>query len=217
MYIYTSLVYNMKCKCMEVILMTEIEKILKIADKQEGIVTASDVTNMHISRRALTDAVNMQLLIRIGRGIYSRPEAWEDEWLITQYRYSKGIYSHDAALFLHGFSDRTPASLTMTFPHGYHIHKSRDVRINSKYSIVEIYLLGIETILSPTGHRIKVYDLERTLCDVVRGNEKIDIQIVNGAMKQYARYRGKNIRRLMKYAKTLRVEQKIKNYMEVLL
>lgn len=197
--------------------MTEIDRILKIADRQEGIVTASDVTNAHISRRALTDAVNMQLLIKIGRGIYSRPETWEDEWLITQYRYSKGIYSHDASLFLHGFSDRTPSSLTMTFPHGYHIHKSGDVLVNTRYSIEEIYFLGIETILSPAGHRIKVYDLERTLCDMVRGNEKSDIQIVNGAMKQYAGYKGKNIRKLMKYAKILRVEQKIKNYMEVLL
>jgi predicted transcriptional regulator of viral defense system len=197
--------------------MTEIDKVLKIADKQEGIVTASNVTDAHISRRALTDAVNMQLLIKIGRGIYSRPEAWEDEWLIAQYRYSKGIYSHDAALFLHGFSNRTPATLTMTFPHGYHIHKSGDVLINLRYSIAEIYLLGIETILSPAGHHIKAYNLERTLCDMVRGNEKSDIQIVNGAIKQYASYKGKNIRRLMKYAKILRAEQKIKNYMEVLL
>lgn len=197
--------------------MTEIDRVLKITEKQDGIVTASDVTQAHISRRALTDAVNMQLLIKIGRGIYSRPEAWEDEWLITQYRYSKGIYSHDAALFLHGFSDRTPSSLTMTFPHGYHIQRSGDVMINARYSIKEIYSLGIETIPSPAGHHIKVYDLERTLCDMVRGNEKSDIQIVNGAMKQYAGYKKKNIRKLMKYAKLLRVEQKIKNYMEVLL
>ena len=59
--------------------MTEIDKILKIAEKQDGIITATDVTQAHISRRALTDAVNMQQLIKIGRGIYSRPEAWEDE------------------------------------------------------------------------------------------------------------------------------------------
>ena len=82
--------------------------------------------------------------------------------------------------------------------------------VNTKYSVKEIYSLGLETILSPAGHNIRVYELERTLCDMVRGNEKSDIQIVNSAMKQYVGYKKKNIRKLMKYAKLLRVEKKSK-------
>lgn len=70
---------------------------------------------------------------------------------------------------------------------------------------------------SPAGRKIKVYDLEKSLCDVVRGNENFGIEIVNHAMKRYAKDKNRNLRRLMDYAKLLKVEKKIKNYMEVLL
>lgn len=69
---------------------------------------------------------------------------------------------------------------------------------------------------SPCGNPVRIYDLERTLCDIVRGGGS-DIQIVNDAMKRYAASRGKNIHKLMEYAKQLRVEPKIQRYMEVLL
>lgn len=61
-----------------------------------------------------------------------------------------------------------------------------------------------------------IYDLERTLCDIVRGSGS-DIQVVNEAMKRYAASKEKNIHKLMKYAEQLRVGPKILRYMEVLL
>ena len=36
-----------------------------------------------------------------------------------QRKYGRGIYSHDTALYLLGYSDRIPAKYTMTFPKGY--------------------------------------------------------------------------------------------------
>ena len=63
---------------------------------------------------------------------------------------------------------------------------------------------------------VLIYNLERTLCDIVRGSGS-DIQIVNGAMKRYAASKEKDIHKLMKYAEQLRVKPKILHYMEVLL
>ena len=201
----------------EVRIMTNIELVLNMAEKNNGMVTSSEITANGIPRRVLTDMVNRQLLIKTARGLYQLPTAWEDEWLIAQYRHSKGIYSHETALFLHGYSDRTPASFNMTFPRGYHIKKNWDIPILERYAVKEIYQLGIITMESPAGHKIKVYDLEKSLCDVVRGNETFDIEIVNNAMKRYAKDKNRNLRRLMEYAKLLKVEKKIRNYMEVLL
>ena len=78
----------------------------------------------------------------------------------------------------------------------------------------------IRTILlemkSPSGNPIRVYNLERTLCDILRGSGS-DIQIVGEAMKRYAASKDKNIHRLMQYADQLRVKPKVLRYMEVLL
>ena len=81
----------------------------------------------------------------------------------------------------------------------------------------DLYELGVTTGLSPCGNPIRLYDVERTLCDIVKGNNTCDIQIVNQAMKQYAKMPGKNITKLFDYAAKVRVKPKILNYMEVLL
>jgi hypothetical protein len=73
------------------------------------------------------------------------------------------------------------------------------------------------TLASPSGNSLKVYDIERTLCDMVRTRHKADIQVVNQAMKIYASSREKDIGRLMDYAQRLRVKPKILKYMEILL
>ena len=85
-----------------------------------------------------------------------------------------------------------------------------------KRVVPDNYTLGIIEIKSPCGNPIKIYNLERTLCDIVRGSGS-DIQIVNGAMKRYAASKEKDIHKLMEYAGQLRVKPKILHYMEVLL
>ena len=133
-----------------------------------------------------------------------------------QCRYGRGIYSHDTALYLLGYSDRTPAKYTMTFPKGYNAPSLKQENIIVKRVVPDNYTLGIIEIKSPCGNPIKIYNLERTLCDIVRGSGS-DIQIVNGAMKRYAASKEKDIYKLMKYAEQLRVKPKILHYMEVLL
>ncbi|MCD8120706.1 MAG: hypothetical protein LUE65_00480 [Clostridiales bacterium] len=82
--------------------------------------------------------------------------------------------------------------------------------------VPENYSMGIISIGSPCGNPINVYDLERTLCDILRGNGS-DIQIVTAAMKRYTASKEKDIHKLMKYAEQLRVKSKVLRYMEVLL
>jgi hypothetical protein len=74
----------------------------------------------------------------------------------------------------------------------------------------------ITTVTSPYGNESKVYDLERSLCDVLRGQGD-DIQIVQAAFKKYAVSKEKDINKLIAYSKQLLVEPKVRTYMEVLL
>ena len=122
-----------------------------------------------------------------------------------QRKYGRGIYSHDTALYLLGYSDRTPAKYTMTFPKGYNAPSLKQENLIIKRVVTENYEFGQIQIKSPSGNPIRVYDLERTLCDILRGSGS-DIQIVSEAMKRYADSKDKNIHKLMKYADQLRVK-----------
>ncbi len=191
--------------------------IFQIISKNNGYVTAKEVTEAGIPRRCLTKLVESGKLLKAKRGIYVLPDVWEDELFILQYRFSKGIFSHDTALYLHGMTDRTPVSFIMTFPFGYNTGNVKKQGVIAKVCTVDAYALGIMDIASPSGNIIKVYDVERTLCDMVKETHHADIQVVNQAMKEYALSKEKNIARLMSYAEKLRVAPKISSYMEILL
>jgi len=197
--------------------MDNIKKIQEMLAQNNGIITASQVTEANIPRHYLKKMLDMELLTKVDRGIYIKPEMWEDEMYIMQYKYSRGIFSHETALYIHGLTDRTPMKYTMTFPYGYHVHSLKQENVKIKKAVEDLYNLGITSGVSPCGNPIRLYDVERTLCDIVKGNNTSDIQIVNQAMKQYARMPGKNITKLFDYAEKVRVKPKILNYMEILL
>jgi len=197
--------------------MDYMNKIANMLERQSGIITSSQANAVGIPRQYLSRMVADNILRRVARGIYAAPEAWEDEMFLLQYKYSKGIFSHETALYVHGFTDRTPTRFVMTFPYGYHAQSIASTNVRMKKTVKSIYELGIVERKTTFGNKIRLYNLERTLCDIVKGNNSCDIQIVNQAMKRYALSKEKNISRLLQYAEQLRVKPKILAYMEILL
>lgn len=197
--------------------MDNLNIINEMLAQSNGIITTSQLTEANIPRYYLKHLVDAKILEKVDRGIYIKPEIMEDEMYILQYKFSKGIFSHETALFIHGFTDRTPMKFTMTFPYGYHVDSLKKENVKTKKTIKELYELGLAKGVSAYGNPINLYDIERTLCDIVKGNNTCDIQIVNQAMKQYSRMPGKNVNKLFDYAEKLRVKPKILNYMGVLL
>ena len=197
--------------------MSDREKIKKMLEASEtGVITSAQVTEAGLHRNALQQLVKDGEIYRFGRGLYVRRNSWEDDFYLFQKKYGRGIYSHDTALYLLGYSDRTPAKYTMTFPKGYNAPSLKQEIIIIKRVVPENYEFGQIQIKSPAGNLIRTYDLERTLCDILRGNGS-DIQIITDAMKRYAASGEKNIHKLMQYAERLRVSPKVLRYLEVLL
>lgn len=192
----------------------KIKNMLKASEN--GIITSVQVTEAGLHRNSLQQLVKDGEIYRFGRGLYVRRNSWEDDFYLLQKKYGRGIYSHDTALYLLGYSDRTPAKYTMTFPKGYNAPSLKQEIIIIKRVVPENYEFGQIQIKSPAGNLIRTYDLERTLCDILRGNGS-DIQIITDAMKRYAASGEKNIHKLMQYAERLRVRPKILRYLEVLL
>ncbi len=186
-----------------------------ITETTGGTVTAAQVTKAGMHRSVLQELVKDGELCRIGRGLYVSTEVWEDDLYLLQRKYGRGIFSHDTALCLLGYSDRSPARYTMTFPKGYNAASLKEENIIVKRVVPENYSFGIIEVNSLCGNPVRIYDLERTLCDMLRGNGS-DIQIIGEAMKRYAASKDKNIHKLMQYAEQLRVKPKVMHYMEVL-
>ena len=143
---------------------------LLLENSPSGTITAKQVTECGVHRSVLQELVETGDLYRYGRGLYIRSDTWEDDFYLLQCKYGRGIYSHDTSLYLLGYSDRTPAKYTMTFPKGYNAPSLKQESIIIRRVIPDNYSFGIIEIKSPSGNPIMIYDLERTLCDIVRGS-----------------------------------------------
>ncbi len=193
------------------------QAIVDLAESNGGMVTTAQVVDVGIPRARISDMVKAGELERVQRGVYCLADAWEDEFLAVQLRFPKGVFSDGTALYLHGYTDRTPFQLTMTFPRSYRATKAREAGIEVRTCADAVLDLGLTTVKTSYGNEVRAYDLERTLCDIVRGQRVVDVQVVNPAMKQYSRSGDKDIQKLLAYARELGVERKIRNYLEMLL
>ena len=197
--------------------MTNKEKIIKIAKENNGYITTKQVRNANISTVILTRLVNKKQLERISRGLYITTDTFYDDYYKYQLKSKNCVFSHATALYFYDLSDRTPIYFDMTVPYGYNGSLSKDKNITLHYVKKELLELGLTTITSPFGMPLKIYDIERTICDIIKSRNHMDKEIFAVALQRYAKSNNKDLLKLMKYAKKLKIDKLVIQYMEVLL
>ncbi|MGI6728250.1 MAG: type IV toxin-antitoxin system AbiEi family antitoxin domain-containing protein [Anaerovoracaceae bacterium] len=197
--------------------MDYIKRIEKIINEQKGTLLSLDLDENKIPRTYLSMMVADGKIERIGRGIYVLPDLLEDEMYIMQKKYPNLIYSHETALFLHGLSDRTPFEYSVTVPSGYKVVNAISEKSKIYYVKKELHLVGTAEGKTSLGNTIIIYNVERTICDILRSRNRIDIQIFSDALKRVVKKKHLDYALLLEYAKKLNVEKILNTYMEVLI
>jgi predicted transcriptional regulator of viral defense system len=194
------------------------EDIIDAFMKQNhGQVTTADARKLGVDPHFLIDLANRGKLERVDRGVYIDPAIFEDDMYILQYRFTRGVYFKDSALFLHHMIDRTPNRYQVNFPRGYYPTAIGQYPVRVYHQKVEWQTLGVEEVLTPGQHKVRVYNIERTLCDILRTRDASDSETIRQAMISYSQMKQKDIGRLVHYADLFKVREPINNYMEVLL
>ena len=197
--------------------MTYKEKLNKLIAENKGLILTKQLTEADIPRVYLSNLVNDGLLVKLERGVYIARNGYDDELYRYQVKYEKAIYSHQTALFLHDLTDRDPIRYSVTVPEGYNASSLRALNFKV-YSIKrKLYKLGLSESKTAFGREVKCYNLERTICDIVRHRNQIDIAVISDAVKRYAVRKDRNVPQLMRYAEKMRVVKQVSSYMEVVL
>ena len=197
--------------------MGDMSIVQQLLTQGNGMFITSQAAKAGLHRQQLTGFVKTGILERVERGIYISPGGLDDMLFWMQQRAQKIVYSHETALFLHRMTDRTPIRYSITVPSSYKASSAIKKSCKIYYIKQELIDLGKTEKSSGMGNTIVIYDLERTLCDVIRSRNKIDGQIVIAALKNYARRKDNDFHRLYKYAGFFGVEKILYHYLEVLL
>lgn len=182
------------------------QKFEILIKKKNGLFKYSDLIQLGYNQRQIKNLERNNIIEKVRRGIYSHKDYFADTLKIYQMENKKLIYSHETAAYLHDLTDRFPREFTITTESGYHLRKSKE--LNVFYVKKNYFELGIEEIKDMSGNMIKVYDKERTVCDIIRSKDRIEQQVYVEVIQNY--FKGKvKLNKLSRYAKTLGISNKV--------
>ena len=182
------------------------------------VITNKEAEELGYTRHNLSVLTKSGQLERLRPGLYQLKGKVIDDFVLISSNSNRIIFSHQTALYLYDLSDRTPNVFHISVPQGYnasHI-KNRYKDLQVHYVKKDLYEIGKTEIKSPQGNFIPVYDIERTICDIIIDRERIDKQIFTDAIKRYFKSPNKNLIRIIKYSRLFKIEDEIRKYMEVL-
>lgn len=197
--------------------MNNYDRVLKYAEENNGYITSKAAENLGVNSTFLSNLVNHKKIERVGTGIYKLPEYPIDNFYILSKSSKNMCYSHATALYLHNMSDRIPLVYDITVPYNYSGNLLNNENVALRYVNDEVFELGMIDIKTINNLTVKCYDLERTLCDIVKDKKNMDKEIYSKALKEYVKRNDKDILKLIKYAKKLNIEEEVVELMEVLL
>ena len=193
------------------------EDILNIMKENNGILETSMLNSYNISAKRVQRMAKSGEIERIEKGLYLHPDFLKDEYYITSYRVSKGVFSYESSLYLHKLNDENPISFTLTIPSGWN---SSLLKNKEKYTFFylkkDLWELGREKIKTSYGNEVPVYSKERTLAEMISKIDKMDRGLVLNALRIGLQNRVLQHVLLLDYAERFNSRAIMRRYLEVM-
>lgn len=180
----------------------------QIMEVNNGVISTRIIEPLNISRHYLSMFEKENKIEKVSRGMYISSNTFEDSYFSFQQKYKKAIFSHMSALYFHQLTEEFPYKYTITIPRNYHID-SLNEKCNTFYVPDDIYEMGVMEIKTPNGNKVRVYDKERCICDIIRSRKRMDYEQVKKSIKQYIRSHDKDIAKLSLYSKKMGINEEV--------
>jgi predicted transcriptional regulator of viral defense system len=194
------------------------EKIKEVFYANHGYSSTGDISTAGIDRRYLRDLINEDTIEKIKQGLYRWKDVKfdvEEELINVSKIIHHGVICLVSALAYYELTTYTPGEYTIAVRRNYNIKLPNYPPIKLYYFSDKYYVDGVEKI-DINGNIIKIYNIEKTICDCLRYEDKISKDIIVESIKEYVKRRDKNISKLMNYATKAKVRDVIQKYIEVL-
>lgn len=193
-----------------------LDKIISLAEKNNGFFTLKDCLDKGFSRWQIEQFLTKGKIAKVKYGVYSLPDVIFDELFVMQLYCTKTVLSHESALYYLGYSDQVPFRYTISVPKGYSsklLSQEYDVRHVSKEYAGD----GIVLVKDEFQNDLRVYCIERTLCELLHKPSEFNKERFIPAIQKYLKSDSKNLLELNHFAKIFHQEKKLLPYLEAIL
>ena len=194
-----------------------INAVRRVFSDHDFVMTTAELNSYKLYYADIQKLLNEGLIERVKRGYYH----WVDSYGGQEIKIINRLF-HDAVLFMetaffyYCYSDRNPAELNITIDKNVsRNHTTIDYPFVRAYRVEPALVVLGETKENIDFVDVRIYDRDRTICDILRNMNKMDKEIFNKAVQGYVKDTQKNIPNLMKYAKELRTQKRVKELIGV--
>ena len=183
--------------------------------KNNGYITSKDLDIFDIHRMYLSIMQDKKIIKKVSVGIYIDTNKLEDNYYVFRLSMPNVIFSHMTALYFHGLSIKEQNGIyDITVKRSYNsIHLKKH---NVFYVDNDIYELGLTEIETSMGNKVKVYDVERCICDIIRSKNRLDLKNIKHCVREYIKREDKDLDKLSLYAEKLGIKEVVMNYIDMM-
>lgn len=196
--------------------MEKTKKLQKLFKENQGVLTSQKLQSFGFNQYLIKKLIKQGIIERIRRGTYIHSEYEEDEYFLVQQIIPKGIICLLSAASIYNYTTYIPNSYHLAIKSNYYPTLPEYPPITLYYWRPTQYKLGIIK-KSINELPLKIYDKEKTVCDFLKFRKKLETTVVNQVIKSYLKDGERDLIKLKRYSKELKIESILNNYLEILL
>ena len=181
-----------------------------------GVLKTSELKKMGLTSRQIKRMVQEGTISKIKYGYYELTEYIPNDLVIVARLFPDSVIYLESALFYYGYIDRVPQEIQIAVD-----RNSKTTKYDIEYPMVKPFYMeprflevGVEAI-EIDGVKIRIFNRDRTMCDVLRFEKKMDYEVFSSAIESYIKDPNKVVRNLFEFAEILNIRNKVQTYIGV--
>ncbi|WP_373893780.1 type IV toxin-antitoxin system AbiEi family antitoxin domain-containing protein [Virgibacillus sp. CBA3643] len=196
--------------------MDKFKVVKKEFQKNGGILKTAELKDCNISSRQIKKLLDDGVISRVKHGYYELSDYMAREEVVIARLFPKAVIYLESALLHYGYTDRISTSWQIA------VNKnSEKTQYDIDYPFITPFYIKSEFLdfgigtFEVEGITVKIFDRDRTICDTLRYEKKLEKEVFNKAIQSYIKDDKKNIRNLFHYANVLNIKGKVQTYIGV--
>ena len=186
--------------------------------RDQMIFSVDELKKAGYSHYKINQLVEDGTLLKLNKKYYENTEynGEESDFYYVHAYAPKGVVCLMSAASYYNLTTFRPDSVDVAIQRKAKISTMPDWPVLSVYYYADDrFKTGIETVQEGRNH-FKIYDVEKTVVDIVCFREKVGIEETKEILVNYLRRKDRNLNRLLRYAEMLKCGEVMKTYLEVL-
>ena len=194
-------------------------KVINFLKRKGGLASYAEIINAGFHKAILKAVLNSGQIQKIDRGLYRLSDGStlsSPDLVAVSIKIPKGIVCLLSALAFHEATNEIPHYVDIAIPRGAHANKMKYPPVRFYRFASNAWKAGIEEH-EIEDHKIKVYNLAKTIADCFKFRNRIGADVARDALKVAVTEKGIKPKEIIQYAKICRVDSIVKPILEAMI